>query len=96
MNGLLERWFKLEVSAVIRFFNAKNVSAAEIQRQLVEFDGLSMIRLHSETKWHTEFQTGTKRSKNVRQQNMRSAGNPGSKRIITQVLLYLSGIVRIF
>jgi hypothetical protein len=31
-----EQWSKEEVHAVIRFFNARNVSAAEIYRQLAE------------------------------------------------------------
>jgi hypothetical protein len=38
-----EQWSKKEVRAVIRFLNARNVSAAEIYRQLVEVYGEEVI-----------------------------------------------------
>jgi hypothetical protein len=39
MATRLEQWSKEEVRSVIRFLNARHVSAAEIHRQLVEVYG---------------------------------------------------------
>ncbi|KAJ4441447.1 hypothetical protein ANN_11302 [Periplaneta americana] len=48
---------KQEVRAVIQFFNAKKMSAAEIHRQLVYVYGKSMMNRHSVAKWCIKFRT---------------------------------------
>jgi hypothetical protein len=61
MATRLEQWYKEEVRAVIRFLNARHVSAAEIHRQLVEVYGEEvMSRL---------WQSGVHNSKPMSQDN---------------------------
>jgi hypothetical protein len=53
-----EQWSKEEVLAVIRFLNARHVSAAEIHRQLVEVYGEEVMNRQSVAKWCAQFKAG--------------------------------------
>lgn len=58
MSARLDQWNKQEVRAVIRFLNAKNLSAAEIHRQLVDVYGEDVMTRQSVAKWCVHFRAG--------------------------------------
>jgi hypothetical protein len=53
-----EQWSKEEVHVVIRFLNARYVSAAEIHRQLVEVYWEEVMSCQSVAKWCAHFRAG--------------------------------------
>ena len=54
----MDRWSTVEVRAVVRFLNARNFSAAEIHRQLVEVYGKNVTSRQSVVKWCSKFKNG--------------------------------------
>lgn len=75
MARRLENWSRSELRAVIRFLWAKNVSAAEIHRQIVEVYGAEAMSRQHVAKWRRSFETGRE---DVENRNRGASGRPSS------------------
>jgi hypothetical protein len=51
MSAHLEQWFAHKVHAIIKFLNARYVSAAEILHRQVEIYGEDVMSWHGVVKW---------------------------------------------
>jgi hypothetical protein len=75
-----KQWSKEEVRAVIRFMNARHVSAAEIHRQLVEVYGEEVMSRQSVAKWCAHFKAGrVGTTDNERSERPTTASTPENK-----------------
>ncbi|GFX53941.1 histone-lysine N-methyltransferase SETMAR [Trichonephila clavipes] len=75
MARCLGNWSRLEVRAMIQFLWSKNVSASNIQSQIVEIYGEEAMSRQHIAKWHHSFQSGRQ---DVENRNMAGNGCPSS------------------